>query len=1026
MDHRRSIDFTNDFIVKSTEQQQQRRLANFTIRKWNSEANIEDFDGSVPPKSSIVNLLNKFLKTRPSKEDLVANKILGNEYKPIPLRYSLIDILCSYLEKNALEAEGIFRVSGSNQQIRLFWQTFTSDNIDFPQNIHTTAGALKLYIREQNEPLVPHEFFSNFITLLGDNGVSSNSMIQLMTKVTPENLKIIKRVLRVLIIMARHSQINKMDANNMGIVFGPNIFKSRSDSPNIFSEAKYSNESVSYLISHYLEIFPDLEVPILGTETNNEDGAIQTSHGVDHSAAASSSNDNLNNNNNVALSPSSKGISVNSTTGSSTSPIMNSNSTSSPSLLNNNANYPIQGQNNPSPFSLSNNIGGSVSSTNLMGGVSSNKGSPSSSISNSSSSSKNNLVPIHPSLLDTNQMVDKVESNPLSKMKKLDFISGNLVSYGKSGNSNNSTNSSSTIANSSNLLSSSGKVKKSSTNLMNGHPSSSQLQSTGEVTLTPVYILITSQNVYSLYWDGDTHKLSFFLVPKPKVIDHIVRSFERGRAIAKLSNKSLASLQSRKFPLLEGANGSSSFSKLPESRPVFESLAQNGFTELDVWEGTVDLLEVVKKFHHILIPTEPKAVVEFLLPAIPEFKGIYRKSYKLDIKTTVYKIICLICEKAKLEPSKFLLRTLKGRTLFDNLCLGDYGLGTLFTSWQLRLIALESPESTGNFVVEFLMPNTPEFKGMQKKAIKVDAYQPLKRIMKGLCDKLKIPNHHYYHIIGPEGEVLGDNDVLSSIGLGIKYKTCKMQLAKKVFPIGRNPEIDTPMVKSLVDDIVTTSWNKIKERHNERIRIYCKQMLDYIVDQVFVEITKAELVPKRVAMLGKNSRYDFYSTLESKEEEDMILLDIQGYKEKVFQCRNIVPVELENSPNYPLYRPKLPSFKGGMGGGGITSLRDIKVNSAKNNFLNELKDNNKHQQQQQQQNGTEHTIKPSQKIKYQPPIVNNPNSIVQLLSLKPGTSKLVEQLKNRMSVTSKKINIFDVEDLVPKNYDSPQSRRKKL
>ncbi|KAN0021557.1 hypothetical protein ACTFIU_010164 [Dictyostelium citrinum] len=1102
MDHRKSVDFTNEYIKQQTEYQNHtprghRMMANFTIRKWNSEATFNEDDyGAIPTKSSIANLLNKFLKSRPTKDDLEMNKILKSEYKPIPLRYSLIEILCSHIEKYALEQEGIFRVSGSNQQIRLFWQTFTTDNIEFPINEHNVAGALKLYIREQSEPLVPYEMFSNFISQLGDGGpVTLTAINSLMSKITPENLKIIKRLIRTAVIIVRHSQLNKMDANNMGIVFGPNIFKSKPDSPNIFSEAKYSNESVSFLISNYLQVFPDLEIPILGTETNTEDNELI----------------NNNNNNNVITPPNSATVPSTTTTtttttdssnnnggGSASSPVtksiplssIGSSSSSTSPLISSSTSSPIVGTNitsnsihstSPTPFSL---LATSNNKTN--------------SITNSTSQSKSQLLPIHPSLLDTNQMIERVEGNPLSQMKKQDFsithhlstklqktkhfrkeeiwdcflilkVSGNLVNVKNSTSSSTTTTTTTNQPNSitqsnstsNNSLINNGKIKKSTTNLISQSNSQSSLQlnqttttttTNNIVTLTPVYILITSQNVFFFdtrvyniqhilphsrlkeisvdvvnkglfsILDGESHKLSFFLVPRPRVIDLLVRSLERGRAIAKLTNKSLASLQSRKFPLLEsnsGANGASNFGKLPESRPVFESLAQNGFTELDVWEGTVDLLEVVKKFHHILIPADQsKCVVEFLLPAIPEFKGIYRKSYKLDSKTTVYKIICLICEKAKLEPSKFLLRTLKGRTLFDNKSLGDYGLGTLFTSWQLRLIALESPESTGNFVVEFLMPDIPEFKGMQKKAIKVDAYQPLKRIMKGLCDKLKIPNHHYYHLIGPEGEVLGDNDVLSSIGLGIKYKTCKMKLAKKIFPVGKNPELDTPMVKSLViDNIIGLAWTKIKDRHNERIRLYCKQMLDYIVDQTFVEITKAELVPKRVAMLGKNSRYEFYQALSVKEEEDMILMDIQGYKNTVFHSRSIVQSEPEPSPNYPLYRQKLPTIRGV---GPITSIRDIKVNSAKNNFLSELKDNNK----QQQLGNDEHTIKPSQKIRYTAPtpVLNNPNSIVQLLALKPGASKLVEQLKNRMTITTSKINIFDVEDLVPKN--SPVLSRK--
>ncbi|KAF2076278.1 hypothetical protein CYY_002393 [Polysphondylium violaceum] len=995
--------------------------------------------GIVQAKQAITNLLNKFLKSRPTKDDLVQNKILKSEYKPIPLRYSLIDHLCNYIEKNALSLEGVFRISGSNHQIRLLWSTFaSSDNIEFPLNIHTTAGALKLYIREQHEPLIAYEHFSTYISQLVNDTITTKDIVQLMNKVSADNIRVIKRILRTLIILARHSELNKMDANNMGIVFGPNLFKSKPDSLNIFSEAKYSNESVTFLITNYQSVFPDLEIPILGTETNTEDATNKIGGGggsggsAGSGAGSSSGSDATNNNNNSSkpISPSSTSNNASSSLSPSSALGLNSNSNTSGG----NANPPL------SPLVLS---------------------SPSS-IINSKSLSKTQLQPIHPSLENSISLVEKV-NNPISQYDKKDFsmihhLSSKLAKT-KHFKNEQIWDQYLVLKICGNLINAQKSIQNAmpATNTTNNNTlkkkSNSFQQQQQQVSLVPMYILVSSANIFFFdtqqyeiqhilphnrlkeisldvvnkglfsILDAETHKISYFLVPKPKVIDLLVRNLEKGRAIAKVTNKGMANLQARKFPLLEAnGSGNNQFGKLPESRPVFESLASSGFSELDVWEGTVDLLEVVKKFSNILVPAESKAVVEFLLPNIPQFNGIYRKSYKLDIKTSVYKIICLICEKAKLEPTKFLLRTLKGRTLFDNVSLSDYGLGTLFTAWQLRFIALDSPESTGNFVVEFWMPDSPEFKGMQKKAIKVDAYQPLKRIMKGLCDKLKIPNHHYYHLIGPEGEILGDNDILSSIGLGIKFKTCKMKLAKNKFPIGTNPELDTPMVKSLVNDIIEGAWTKIRDRHNERIKLYCKHMLDYIVDQTFVEISKAETVPKRVAMLSKNSRYEFYQTLAIKEEEELIISNTDGYRNSVIKARCIVDQEPEQSPNYPLYRPKI-----NIGKGPITSLRDIKINSAKTGFLSELKAKSELNNVGNQNNNNspvsmENNLRPQKTKAFSTPVINNPNTIVSLLSLKPGTSKLVEQLKMRMSI---KFNASDVEDLVPKG--SPiQTRRNKL
>ena len=45
------------------------------------------------------NIMVKFVKSRPSKEDLVQNRVLKSEYAPIPLKYNIVDELCNHLEK---------------------------------------------------------------------------------------------------------------------------------------------------------------------------------------------------------------------------------------------------------------------------------------------------------------------------------------------------------------------------------------------------------------------------------------------------------------------------------------------------------------------------------------------------------------------------------------------------------------------------------------------------------------------------------------------------------------------------------------------------------------------------------------------------------------------------------------------------------------------------------------------------------------------------------------------------------------
>lgn len=71
------------------------------------------------------------------------------------------------IEKKGLNAEGIYRVSGSHEQMeRLRRQFDLSPNVDLSQveDIHTVAGLLKLYLRLLPQQLVPFSVFKSLLT----------------------------------------------------------------------------------------------------------------------------------------------------------------------------------------------------------------------------------------------------------------------------------------------------------------------------------------------------------------------------------------------------------------------------------------------------------------------------------------------------------------------------------------------------------------------------------------------------------------------------------------------------------------------------------------------------------------------------------------------------------------------------------------------------------------------------------------------------------------------------------------------
>lgn len=67
------------------------------------------------------------------------------------------------VERRGLDVEGIYRVSGSHDQMdKLRRQFDASPNVDLAavEDIHTVAGLLKLYLRLLPQQLVPFNVFS--------------------------------------------------------------------------------------------------------------------------------------------------------------------------------------------------------------------------------------------------------------------------------------------------------------------------------------------------------------------------------------------------------------------------------------------------------------------------------------------------------------------------------------------------------------------------------------------------------------------------------------------------------------------------------------------------------------------------------------------------------------------------------------------------------------------------------------------------------------------------------------------------
>lgn len=240
--------------------------------------------------------------------------------------------------------------------------------------------------------------------------------------------------------------------------------------------------------------------------------------------------------------------------------------------------------------------------------------------------------------------------------------------------------------------------------------------------------------------------------------------------------------------------------------PLLTLLAQYGFNDADIFEGDPALFPALHQFKDVLASIESlqDTVVTFVFPDTPEFVAMKRKAYKVDKNQPIHQVLTLICRKLQVTGRKFLLSTIRGFILNDEDSLHAYGLGTLFSNWELLLIPKKedfrptfSMSSEPECTVTFSLPLLVEFQGLKSKVMKVDVKSTVQQLIMNICEKFKVKNaesfvlctdfvsSHKQHIVSRSSHSTGtkaqdiildpDSD-LASYGLGKRFTTWNLKL----------------------------------------------------------------------------------------------------------------------------------------------------------------------------------------------------------------------------------------------------------
>ncbi|XP_059497135.1 rho GTPase-activating protein 39 [Stegostoma tigrinum] len=154
------------------------------------------------------------------------------------------------LKLNGAQTEGIFRVPGDIDEVNAL--KLQVDQWVIPQGLtdpHVPASLLKLWYRELEDPLIPHEFYEQSINHY-ENPEAAIAVVHSLPKLNRLVLGYLIRFLQIFVQPANVS-VTKMDVNNLAMVMAPNCLRCQSDNPRIiFENTRKEMSFIRVLIQH--------------------------------------------------------------------------------------------------------------------------------------------------------------------------------------------------------------------------------------------------------------------------------------------------------------------------------------------------------------------------------------------------------------------------------------------------------------------------------------------------------------------------------------------------------------------------------------------------------------------------------------------------------------------------------------------------------------------------------------------------------------------------------------------------------
>ncbi|XP_071232060.1 rho GTPase-activating protein 12-like isoform X4 [Salvelinus alpinus] len=216
--------------------------------------------------------LMKFLTRRPTLQAVrdkgyIKDQVFGcslsdlcqGENASVP---SFVTMCIDHVENNALNVDGLYRVSGNLAVIqKLRFAVNHDEKVDLEEgkweDIHVTTGALKMFFRELPEPLFTYNLFHDFVNAIKipDYVQRVQSIKELVKQLPKPNQDTMQALFKHLRKVIDHGEENRMTTQSVAIVFGPTLLRPETETWNMAVHMVYQNQIVELILLEYEGIF---------------------------------------------------------------------------------------------------------------------------------------------------------------------------------------------------------------------------------------------------------------------------------------------------------------------------------------------------------------------------------------------------------------------------------------------------------------------------------------------------------------------------------------------------------------------------------------------------------------------------------------------------------------------------------------------------------------------------------------------------------------------------------------------------